>query len=355
MQLFRRGILTQICGNDFLVLKVAPPFTVGARGGRIRGRDYRDGRDDASFGDVLDRGARPGAARGGNLTMTRFSLISIPLTMALAIPALLASPAIDPVVDRGYRQMYDLNFEQAHTTFAQWELDHPADPLGPASNAAAYLYAEFDRLKILQSELFVDDGVFRKRPKPASDPAVRRAFDGELFKAEQLADDILSRSSEQADALFAKVLVMGLRSDYIALIEKHDLDALKIIKSSRAIAEKLLAVDPSYYDAYLSIGVENYLLSLKAAPVRWLLQMGGAQTDRQRGLESLRLTAEKGTYFKPYARLLLAVAALRNKDREQAREILDELVHEFPHNRLYAEELARLRQTTASSGSVPRS
>jgi ornithine--oxo-acid transaminase len=31
MQLFRRGILTQICGNSFLVLKVAPPLMLGER------------------------------------------------------------------------------------------------------------------------------------------------------------------------------------------------------------------------------------------------------------------------------------------------------------------------------------
>jgi ornithine--oxo-acid transaminase len=31
MQLFRRGILTQICGNNFLVLKVAPPLMLGER------------------------------------------------------------------------------------------------------------------------------------------------------------------------------------------------------------------------------------------------------------------------------------------------------------------------------------
>jgi ornithine--oxo-acid transaminase len=31
MQLFRRGILTQICGNNFLVLKAAPPLTLGER------------------------------------------------------------------------------------------------------------------------------------------------------------------------------------------------------------------------------------------------------------------------------------------------------------------------------------
>ncbi len=33
--------------------------------------------------------------------------------------------------------------------------------------------------------------------------------------------------------------------------------------------------------------------------------------DRNQGIERLRITAEKGNYLKPYARLLLAVAALR--------------------------------------------
>jgi Tfp pilus assembly protein PilF len=115
------------------------------------------------------------------------------------------------------------------------------------------------------------------------------------------------------------------------------------MKTSRITAEKLLTVDPTYYDAHLAVGVENYMLSLKAAPVRWLLQMAGAQTDREQGVERLRITAEKGTYLKPFARLLLAVAALRAQDPEQARKLLHDLALQFPHNPLYAEELARLR------------
>ena len=147
---------------------------------------------------------------------------------------------------------------------------------------------------------------------------------------------------DDPDALFAKILTLGLRADYEALIEHRDFDAMKVIKNSRATAEKLLMIQPNYYDAYLALGVENYLFSLKAAPVRWLLQAGGAQTDRDRGVEDLRLTAEKGRYLVPYARLLLAVAALRSKDVPQARGILSSLSHEFPHNRLYAQELAQL-------------
>src|SRR6202161_1285476 len=85
-------------------------------------------------------------------------------------------------IDQGYRQMYNLQFDAAHRTFGEWQRQHPADPLGPVSDAAAYLFAEFDRLKVLQSEFFVEDGLFRKRPKLTPDPTARRLFDDELSK-----------------------------------------------------------------------------------------------------------------------------------------------------------------------------
>lgn len=238
--------------------------------------------------------------------------------------------------------MYNLNFDDAHKTFAQWERTHPEDPLGPVSNAAAYLFAEFDRLNILHSEFFVDSGMFHRRPRVTADAAVRTAFDTELTKSQNLADSILQRLPNDAEALFAKILTLGLRADYEALIERRDFDALKVIKDSRAAAEKLLSLQPNYYDAYLAIGVENYLFSLKPAPMRWLLQAGGAETDKDKGVEDLRQTAEKGRYLSPYARLLLAVAALRDKDIPKARDLLSGLAREFPHNRLYAQELAHL-------------
>jgi hypothetical protein len=272
----------------------------------------------------------------------RITILAV-LTAAAAMAAPnLTEPVLNPVIDRGFRQMYNLNFDDAHKTFAQWEREHPEDPIGPVSNAAAFLFAEFDRLNILHSEFFVDSGMFHRRPKVMPDPAVRQAFNQELEKSGTLADGILGRLPEDADALFAKILTLGLRADYEALIERRDFDALKVIKDSRATAEKLLMLDPNYYDAYLAIGVENYLFSLKPAPMRWILQAGGAETDRDKGVENLRLTAEKGRYLSPYARLLLAVAALRNKDIPAARDLLAALAREFPHNRLYAQELAQL-------------
>jgi len=276
--------------------------------------------------------------------MARFLLLSLALSLAATAAPPVSAPS-QPLhqIEAGFHQMYNLDFDQAHHTFDNWQQQHPQDPIGPASNAAAYLYAEFDRLNILHSELFVEDGLFKKRSKPIPDANARQAFDDQIAKAEQLADNILAQAPQQTDAMFAKILALGLRADFLSLIEHRDLDALKVVKNSRATAEKLLSIDPSYYDAYLAVGVENYLLSIKPAPVRWLLRMNGAETDRDRGIENLRLTAEKGHYLSPYARLLLAVAALRGNDRAKAAELLGDLAREFPRNRLYAQELAHLK------------
>jgi len=266
-----------------------------------------------------------------------------------------ATPADDrSLLDAGYRQMYNLQFAEARESFGEWKRRNPTDPMGATSTAAAYLFEEFDRLRILQSEFFTDDENFRRDRKLAPDPAARAAFYREIAEAERLTAAILARSPKDKEALFAKILTLGLRADYLALIDERYLASLKLIKSGRTLAEKLLAIDPTLYDAHLAIGVENYMLSLKPAPLRWLLRLSGAQTDREEGLRKLRLTAEKGHYLRPYAQLLLAVAALRDGDKGKARAILLELQRQFPRNHLYTEELSRISPGEPASGLSPQ-
>src|SRR2546430_11438030 len=109
------------------------------------------------------------------------------------------------------------------------------------------------------------------------------------------------------------------------------------------IAQRLLALHPDCYDAYLAVGRENYLRTLKPLPLRWLLRLGGAQTDKRPGIERLRITADRGRYLRPYARLLLAVAALRDKDVPAARRNLASLAAEFPNNKMHRGEHLKLK------------
>src|SRR5262249_47973743 len=161
-----------------------------------------------------------------------------------------APPPDAPSLDNGFHQLYNLDFQGAHKTFEAWESTHPNDLLGAASNAAAYLFAEFDCLHVLEFDVFTENEKLNNFVK-LLDPAVKLALESEMAKADSIATDILSRSSEDGNALFAKMLSDGLRGDYAGLLEKRKVAALEFLKSSRMEAEKLIAIDPAYNDAYL--------------------------------------------------------------------------------------------------------
>ena len=245
-------------------------------------------------------------------------------------------------LDEGYRSLYNLQFAAAHTAFTIWSQAHPEDPMGAVSHAAAYLFAELDRLHLLESEFFVDDARFLHQEYLEPDLASAQAFHQALATALAQTERILARQPQDRNALVARIFALGLRADYKALLKRQYLASLKDMQASRRTAEQLLARQPECYDAYLAIGVENYLLSLKPVLLRWVLRLGGAQTNRQAGIAALQRTATQGHYLQPYARLLLAVAALRDGDRVHARALLAALAVEFPHNQLYTAELARL-------------
>jgi hypothetical protein len=240
---------------------------------------------------------------------------------------------------KGWMQMYDLKFDEAHRTFGEWEKSHPDNCLAPASDAAAYLFSELARLGALESELFIDDKRFTNRKRLVPDPNVKLRFMQRIDQADRLADATLQKSATDAGALFVKSLTCGLRADYAALVNKQNLRAFIYTKEGRPYADKLLAADPEAFDAYLGPGVENYLLSLKPKLLQILLRMTGTSIDRQKGIEQLQKTALRGYYLEPFAKLLLAVAAVRDNHPEKAREILTELHNRFPDNKLYSREL----------------
>jgi hypothetical protein len=262
------------------------------------------------------------------------------LMLSTATPLFASALLTGNPLDDGYRDMYNLRFLDAHIKFQDWMKAHPDDPMGPVSDAAAWLFSEFERLHIIDVQLFANQSKFDSRDSLTPDPAVRKSFEERLNQATNLADAALKRNAKDARALYVKTLVSGMRSDYALMIDKKDLAALNYSKEASAWSKQTLEANPKMYDAYLASGVENYMLSLKWAPLRWFLSFTGAGTNREEGLRLLRLTATQGYYLAPFARMMLAVAALRENKPQEARNILIELKKEFPMNALYDRELA---------------
>jgi hypothetical protein len=245
-------------------------------------------------------------------------------------------------LDAGFESMYNLQFAAAHQIFARYQQSHPDDPMGPVSDAAAYLFCEFNRLNILRSDFIADNKNFLGGSKIAPDPKLVTDFQAELAEAQQLAEARLKKNPADQDALLGRVLAMALDAHYKALIQKRYRQALTEIKQSQGESLELLKICADCYDGYLATGFENYLLSQKPGPERWLLRRTGAQTNKQIGIHELKIVADKGHYLKPYAKVLLAIVALRDNKKQEARSYLAELSEEFPQNDLFRQELEKL-------------
>jgi len=272
------------------------------------------------------------------VTLAGAALFSVPAGAADAVFA-------TPPLDRGFQLLYNLDFDQAHNIFSEWEQSHPEDPMGPTAEAAGLLFSEFHRLGVLESQFFEDDKKFEDRPKLNPDPAVRAKFDDAIRRAQSAARAALAKSPKDKDALFALTLTNGLEADYAALIEKRNVASLRYTKESTQWAQQTLAVDPECYDAHIASGISKYIVGSMAAPIRWLVRLGGVAGDKKAGVNELKIVAARGHYLAPFANILLAIAYVRDHDNQHARELLAQLHDQFPANPLFQREIARLDAT----------
>jgi hypothetical protein len=274
---------------------------------------------------------------------TRYLLMAA-IAFICACPLLAATNTAAPQasLEQGFHLLYNLDFEHAHQVFLSWEQLHPDDPLGPACDAAGSLFSEFNRLGVLEGQFYSDDHAFDNRKKLDPDPAVHEKFNAAIGQAETRAHLRLTKDPKDQNALFALTLASGLQADYAALIEKRNLASLHFTKEANLWAEQLLALDPHCDDARVATGFSKYIIGSMSAPVRWLVRMGGISGDKQAGISELQQTAQHGHYLAPFARILLAIAYVRDKDKPRARELLAGLRDEFPSNPLFMREIARL-------------
>jgi hypothetical protein len=64
--------------------------------------------------------------------------------------------------------------------------------------------------------------------------------------------------------------------------------------------------------------------------------------SKERGIETVTKVAQHGNYLKPFAKIMLAVAHLRDKRPRAAEALLFELSRDYPENPLFKKELALL-------------
>jgi hypothetical protein len=275
------------------------------------------------------------------------ALVSGALAQTQAQQVAAKPPSVEDKLAQSYRAMYDLKFQDAFKAADEAKVADQGDPLPYVAQAWVAFFRELDRLHALRSEVFTTDDGFNGRESYAWEPESKKTFDAALDRAEKLAQDRLSHNSNDARALLALSLTNGLRGDDTGIFTKKDLKALSYIKAATGYSEKLLALSPDSYDAYVATGMGKYIIGRKSAPVRWVLRMGGYKGDEQEGMKELALAADHARYLAPFARILVAFEDVRRNNPAEARRKLEDLHQQFPNNHLFLEELGKLNRTSA--------
>ena len=272
----------------------------------------------------------------------------------LAVAHCFAEPATTSaaVIDDAFTRMYNTDFAGAQAQLDRYVSSQPSDPFGYAVRASAYLFSELDRLGILESEFFADDKriIEKKRLKP--DPVVREKFLQAVNDAQARGAKVLEYSPNDPNALFSMAITQGVIMDYTALVEKRQLSSLTPARRANSYAQQLLKANPQFYDAYLTTGLNEYLLGSLPFFVRWFVHFDGVNGDKGVGIENLKLVARSGHYLRPFAKILLAVCYLREKQPRETQKLLADLSSEFPANPLLKKELAKVSEDLAHAGAA---
>ena len=258
------------------------------------------------------------------------------------------SPAFTtvPELRSAFDLLYNQRFAESRDLLADWKSRNPEEPFGEAAVAASCLFEEFHEQKVLTSDFFLNEKRFLRGIDGSPSPERMRCFRESLKRARELAHKRQEVDPNDAEALFTLTLADGMESDALAILEKKHFEALKRMKEANKYAKRLLAQHPDAADAYIALGISNYIVGSMSSGSRFALWFGGVRGDKNVGMDQMARTATSGRYLKPFAKIMLALAARRENQPAMAQKLFRELKEEYPGNESYAMEYAKARRVS---------
>jgi hypothetical protein len=266
---------------------------------------------------------------------------SIPLLASADFDA--SSPSPNDTLQVAVNDLYESHFDASRRTLNEYSASHPQDPLSYAMKAATYLFGELERGGALRSNLMSDDRNVQKAGQNQPDPHTADALREAIKLTRKYAGVRLVAEPDDRNALLAMCIVAGVQRDYLALVEHKLRDSYPFIREANGYSKRLLKVDPTAYDAYLTKGFTEYLVANLPFYLRWMMSMDDVTGTREQGLNDMRIAAQSGQYLKPFAQLLLAMFYLREKREDKTEELLAQLMERYPSNTAFRAEFDKLR------------
>jgi tetratricopeptide (TPR) repeat protein len=245
--------------------------------------------------------------RLGSPTILAFLLCLAPFVHAQTIDW----AEVHKLTMRGIDQLYNLEIDQADTTFDAVIRMAPSDPRGHFFKSMVHFW-----LYTLNRE--------------------QKEFDAFMEKSDrviEVCDDLLDHDERDANAHF----YLGGMYGYRGMAQQTNGSMLKaVIDGKRGFSHLEYAVkkDPGLYDAQMGFGLFRYLLAKVPRGLGWILKIAGFSGDLEGGLQSLKLAADKGVYTRSEASYYLSQFLFSEHRRDEAFSYLNALIKKYPENTL---------------------
>ncbi len=247
-------------------------------------------------------------------------------------------------VRAAFSAFYVMDYDPALQQFTQIAAAHPVDPLATDFLLDATIFKELNRLDLLDTTFYANDGFLTGKHTVLEDPATRDRIKSLAEKAIAQATTELASNPKDVDALYARAWARSLEATYIALVERSFPAALKLALGARNDDEEVLRDDPRYVDAQLVVGTYQYVVGALPFSFRMVIGIAGITGNKDKGMAMLRSAAADGVRTSIEARTCMMLFLRREARYAEAESIADTLANQYPHDYLFQLELANLQK-----------
>ncbi len=257
-----------------------------------------------------------------------------------AIPLCAAGPLFPPQtvaqMRKGVSEVYNLEHAKAIETYQSMIRQSPDDPAGYAYLAKVYWLQELVTKQELSIDRFAASDFFAETPRyrPQVDPAAEARFNEVNALAIEKARARLEQNPSDRAAQYLLGLAYQNEASFEASLKRAWWASFRAGSKTHRYHRDLLREDPSFYDAYLSIGVFDYVTGRLGWNVKWLAFLLGYRGSKERGKEEIRLAMDKGILAGDDARVVLTLIYTREKNFQAAFDEMSTLLKQYPRNYL---------------------
>ncbi len=242
----------------------------------------------------------------------------------------------------GFNDIYNLDYERAEQVFIALQKEYPGHPAPPLYLAIIGWLRELFRRQELNLDLFMSPSFFTRSTTLEMSPGQREEFFAHIQECQDLNQRILANNPKNLDALYSLGSSYGILSAFSITIDRSLRKAFAYANKAYQYNRQVVKINPAYYDAYMAVGLYQYIVGSIPWYLRWLAVIAGYFGTKEEGFHDLDLAVTKGEYVKTDAQIIrMALRVYQERPRDALTDAED-LHRRFPRNFIFQINIAQI-------------